>query len=134
MTNPVLGVKSNLVAQQWLITTVLLGVGLAAVASVSGCQKAAATATAPKPPEVVVQTPIREDVLEYEETTGRLVAQKAVDIRSRVSGYLDKAFFLPTGRSLSKASHSFKSISDSTTLNWRRPRRLSIRQKLDLNA
>ena len=93
MTNPVLGVKSNLVAQQWLITTVLLGVGLAAVASVSGCQKAAATATAPKPPEVVVQTPIREDVLEYEETTGRLVAQKAVDIRSRVSGYLDKAFF-----------------------------------------
>ena len=59
----------------------------------TGCQKPVAKPPAPKPPEVVVAYPIVDQVQEYEETTGRLVARESVDVRSRVSGYLDKSFF-----------------------------------------
>jgi RND family efflux transporter MFP subunit len=69
------------------------GVALLACVLISGCDKVAAKAIEQKPPEVVVACPTTEEVLEFEETTGRLVAREAVDIRSRVSGYLDKAFF-----------------------------------------
>lgn len=58
-----------------------------------GCQKTAAKPPALKPPEVVVAYPTVDQVQEYEETTGRLVARESVDVRSRVSGYLDKTLF-----------------------------------------
>ena len=60
---------------------------------VTGCQKPAPKVAEAKPPEVTVQNPVIEEVVDYEETTGRLVAREAVDVRSRVSGYLEKAFF-----------------------------------------
>jgi RND family efflux transporter MFP subunit len=66
---------------------------VSSLALMPGCQKAPAAVVKPPPPEVVVETPTAEEVLEYEETTGRLVARESVEIRSRVSGYLDKAFF-----------------------------------------
>lgn len=59
----------------------------------AGCNSAKATPVKPKPPEVFVATPIEETVVEYGESTGRMVAVKTVEIRSRVSGYLDKVFF-----------------------------------------
>jgi RND family efflux transporter MFP subunit len=71
----------------------LFGVGLLMLVSVGGCEKGASKPVEVKPPEVVVECPTAEEVLEFEETTGRLVAREAVDIRSRVSGYLDKVFF-----------------------------------------
>ena len=74
----------------------VFGTSLFALALLSlpmGCQKPVAKPPAPKPPEVVVAYPIVDQVQEYEETTGRLVARESVDVRSRVSGYLDKTFF-----------------------------------------
>ena len=72
----------------------LCGVSLFASGLLSGCQKASAPPpVAPKPPEVTVAVPVTEDVQEFEETTGRLVARESVEVRSRVSGYLDKALF-----------------------------------------
>lgn len=70
------------------------GMGLVAIGFVSGCHKAAAPPPPAKPPEVKVAYPQSEEVQEYEETTGRLVAREAVEIRSRVSGYLEKALFV----------------------------------------
>ena len=58
-----------------------------------GCHPAQATAMKPKPPEVFVAAPVEDTVVEYGESTGRMVAVKTVEIRSRVSGYLDKVFF-----------------------------------------
>ena len=67
----------------------LLMIGLTA-----GCQKGPAARPPAVPPEVKVAFPTTEEVQEYEETTGRLVARESVEIRSRVTGYLDKAFFV----------------------------------------
>lgn len=58
-----------------------------------GCAKPPAKMPPPKPPEVIVAYPVMDQVQEYEETTGRLVARESVDVRSRVSGYLDKTMF-----------------------------------------
>ena len=71
----------------------LRGISLLAFGLVSGCQKAVPPPVAPKPPEVTVAVPVAEEVQEFEETTGRLVARESVEVRSRVSGYLDKALF-----------------------------------------
>jgi RND family efflux transporter MFP subunit len=58
-----------------------------------GCQKETPKAAVAALPEVYVELPTVEEVLDFEETTGRLVAREAVEIRSRVTGYLDKTLF-----------------------------------------
>ena len=50
-------------------------------------------APAKKPIEVVVTTPITDEVTDYQDFTGRLDALKTVDIRARVSGYVTEAPF-----------------------------------------
>jgi len=58
----------------------------------AGCHRAAAPKMN-KVIEVVVTTPITDEVTDYQDFTGRMDALKTVDIRSRVSGYIDKAPF-----------------------------------------
>jgi RND family efflux transporter MFP subunit len=43
-----------------------------------------------KTPEVVVRSPVRKNIMDYEECTGRTEAVKTVDVRARVTGYLIK--------------------------------------------
>ncbi len=45
------------------------------------------------PPAVTVAKPIVKDVVEYDDFTGRFEAADSVDIRARVSGYLEKVAF-----------------------------------------
>lgn len=59
----------------------------------TGCQEKQAAAGDGGPPEVEVSVPITGMVTEYEVFTGRTQAFNAVDLRSRVTGYLDKAPF-----------------------------------------
>jgi len=70
---------------------------VAAVASaLAACDKPASEAKAPPappPPEVTVAYPIVKKVAEQAEFVGRFVAVDAVEMRSRVSGYLDKVDF-----------------------------------------
>ncbi len=49
-------------------------------------------ASAP-PPAVTVALPILREVIDWDEFTGRLVSPETVEIRARVSGYLDKVHF-----------------------------------------
>ncbi len=42
------------------------------------------------PPEVVVAEPLLETVIDFDEYTGRFVARQSVEIRARVSVYLDE--------------------------------------------
>ncbi len=44
--------------------------------------------------EVVVTTPVADDVTDYQDFTGRMEALKTVDIRPRVSGYVTEAPFV----------------------------------------
>jgi RND family efflux transporter MFP subunit len=48
---------------------------------------------APPPPQVTVATPLLKDIVEWNEYTGQFQAVEEVEIRSRVSGYLDKIHF-----------------------------------------
>jgi RND family efflux transporter MFP subunit len=48
---------------------------------------------APKPPVVIVAKPVMDYVSDYEDFTGRTDAVFSVEIRARVSGFLDKVHF-----------------------------------------
>jgi len=74
-----------------------LGIGvpavLAAVLLSAGCNRSSSSAKAAKPVEVVVTTPITDEVTDYQDFTGRLDALKTVDIRAHVSGYVTEVPF-----------------------------------------
>ncbi|MEO0421544.1 MAG: efflux RND transporter periplasmic adaptor subunit [Pseudomonadota bacterium] len=48
---------------------------------------------APPPPAVTVATPLVEQIVDWDEYTGRLAAIDRVEVRARVSGYLDSSAF-----------------------------------------
>ena len=62
-------------------------------AGVAGCDKAQTKVIAPKPPVVIVAQPVNDTVADFEEFTGRTDAIFSVEIRARVSGFLDKVHF-----------------------------------------
>ncbi|MFZ2091767.1 MAG: biotin/lipoyl-binding protein, partial [Pseudolabrys sp.] len=47
----------------------------------------------PPPPAVTVATPVKRTVFDYDEYVGRFTAINLVEVRARVSGYLDKLQF-----------------------------------------
>jgi RND family efflux transporter MFP subunit len=53
----------------------------------------AANAGAPPPPPVSVAVPVKKEVKEWDSFTGRFEAKEKVEVRSRVSGYLEKVHF-----------------------------------------
>jgi membrane fusion protein, multidrug efflux system len=69
---------------------------LMTVVCMTGCDRSAGNtpaAAAPPPPAVTVAQPVQQEVVEWDEYTGRLDAKETVNIRSRVNGYLDKVLF-----------------------------------------
>ena len=58
----------------------------------TGCGKHAA-GPAPPPPVVSVVQPVAREVIEWDEYIGRLESPETVEVRARVSGYLDKVHF-----------------------------------------
>ena len=62
--------------------------------SLSNCRPpAGGPPPAPPPPQVSVIGATEKEVVEWDEYTGRLDAKESVEIRARVSGYLDKIDF-----------------------------------------
>jgi membrane fusion protein, multidrug efflux system len=68
---------------------------LLASAAVAGCGQASSATGKPSPqdPVVVYDLPITQVVTDYEEFPGRTDAIYSVEIRARVSGYLDRVYF-----------------------------------------
>ena len=54
---------------------------------------ASSRAAAPPPPAVTVAKPVKRTVFDYDEYVGRFVAVNSVEVRARVSGYLDGVHF-----------------------------------------
>src|SRR5262245_7155370 len=50
-------------------------------------------AQAPRPPAVTVAQPTKRTIVDHDEYVGRFVAVDAVEVRARVSGYLEKVHF-----------------------------------------
>ncbi len=65
----------------------------AALSSLAGCGQSQQQAGAPPPPTVTVAKPVQRTVVDQDEYVGRFVAVDAVDVRSRVSGYLSEIHF-----------------------------------------
>src|SRR5712691_841762 len=61
--------------------------------SVASCGQGGQQAGPPPPPTVTVAHPVRRVVVDQDEYVGRFVAVDAVEIRARVSGYLDRVHF-----------------------------------------
>ena len=57
------------------------------------CGDSAPKQAAPPPPTVTVAKPQRQQVTDYDEYVGRFIAVDSVEVRSRVSGYLQKVHF-----------------------------------------
>jgi RND family efflux transporter MFP subunit len=76
------------------VPAALLAIAALALAACdqSGPQTAAAPAP-PPPPQVTVAKPVAKNVVDHDEYVGRFEAVDAVEIRARVSGYLDGIHF-----------------------------------------
>jgi multidrug efflux system membrane fusion protein len=66
---------------------------LALAVLLAGCGQQQQQAKAPPPPTVTVAAPVKRTVTDYDEYVGRFVAVNSVEVRARVSGYLDGVHF-----------------------------------------
>lgn len=72
----------------------ILGLAIAMMVLLSGCEAQSDEAMVmPPPPEVDVAEVIVEPVTLWESFTGRVASPETVDLRPRVSGYIDKVAF-----------------------------------------
>ncbi len=60
---------------------------------VASCGEGQKQAGAPPPPAVTVAKPVKRTVTDYDEYVGRFTAINSVEVRARVSGYLDGVHF-----------------------------------------
>jgi RND family efflux transporter MFP subunit len=77
----------------WLCAAVVFGAVVLA-----GCAPPANTYAPPAAPEVTVSHPIRRQVTDYLEYTGTTEAYETVDLRARVTGFLEQVLFKPGAR------------------------------------
>ncbi len=73
----------------WRLAAVSLVVPLA----LAGCGDSQQKAFTPPPPTVTVAKPVKRAVVDHDEYVGRFVAVNSVEIRARVSGYLEDIHF-----------------------------------------
>ena len=73
------------------VSGVVLLCALAAL--VASCGESQKQAGAPSPPAVTVAKPIKRTVTDFDEYVGRFTAINSVEVRARVSGYLDGVHF-----------------------------------------
>jgi multidrug efflux pump subunit AcrA (membrane-fusion protein) len=59
----------------------------------AGCSEAPQQRAAPPPPKVTVAVPAKRSMVDQDEYVGRFVAIDSVEVRARVSGYLDAIHF-----------------------------------------
>jgi len=71
----------------------LVGVVVTGLALLAGCGKPGSKSAPPITPTVSIAQPIPRKVNEWDEFTGRLASPETVEVRARVSGYIDKIHF-----------------------------------------
>jgi RND family efflux transporter MFP subunit len=63
------------------------------VLALTACGDSQQKAAPPAPPTVTVAHPVKRSVVDYDEYVGRFLAVDMVEVRARVSGYLEKVHF-----------------------------------------
>jgi len=69
----------------WVAAVLVLGL--------AGCGESQQKAAPSAPPNVTVANPVKRTVVDYDEYVGRFLAVDMVEVRARVSGYLEKVHF-----------------------------------------
>ena len=72
-----------------VVSVILLGIANL----LAGCDSKPAASAAPSPPPVTVARPLQKVVTEWNEFTGRFSAVELVEVRARVSGFIDSIHF-----------------------------------------
>jgi RND family efflux transporter MFP subunit len=108
-----IGMSGDIKVTRLLRRTVILWPMLAC-ALLTGCVErqqvsASPAAPPPKPTEVLVEHPTTARITDYEDFTGRTVATRYIEIRARVTGYLEKINFkAQEGRDVEKGAVLFE--------------------------
>jgi RND family efflux transporter MFP subunit len=76
-----------------LTSLAVSGALLAALVGLSGCKSEATTVQQAPAPQVSVASTLERDVTEWDEFTGRLEAVESVEVRPRVTGYIESVNF-----------------------------------------
>src|SRR5215470_7620347 len=71
-----------------LLSSLLLG-----ATALAGCDNKPAANAAPPPPSVTTAQPLHKTITEWDEFTGRFTAVESVEVRARVSGFIDSVHF-----------------------------------------
>ena len=61
--------------------------------ALAGCDNKPSAGSAPAAPPVTVARPLQKTITEWDEYTGRFEAVERVDVRARVSGFIDSVHF-----------------------------------------
>src|SRR5437868_2978725 len=83
--------QSNRVSSS--VTVLLPLLAVTSALAISGCKSEATPAAAPSAVSVSVAAALQRDVIEWDDFTGRLEAVESVEIRPRVTGYIESVNF-----------------------------------------
>jgi RND family efflux transporter MFP subunit len=78
-------------------TTAALAAAYFAISILAGCSEGESTPMPAAPPTVSVAKPLVKEITEWDGYTGRLQAVQSVEVRARVSGYLESVHFKDGG-------------------------------------
>lgn len=87
--------KGKATMQARIVSTTGIVIVLTALAVLSGCSKPQAQPAAPPPPSVSVAPALEREVINTDQFPGRVEAVESVEVRARVSGYLESVHFKP---------------------------------------
>jgi membrane fusion protein, multidrug efflux system len=76
-----------------MIRIVLLGSLILIGSVLAGCDSKPTASSAPPLPTVTVSHPLQKSITEWDEYTGRFTALETVEVRARVSGFIDSVHF-----------------------------------------
>src|SRR5688572_21297482 len=86
--------RSGLFRPQAGLPWLAIAAGITLVLALAGCgSQAAPTAGMPPPPEVSVANVLSKPVHQWDEFTGRVAAVETVELRPRVSGYVQRVAY-----------------------------------------
>jgi multidrug efflux system membrane fusion protein len=86
-------VSGAIVPRAIVSRAIVVGSLLLAAHLLAGCDNKPAAGAAPPPPPVTVALPLQQTITEWDEYTGRFTALESVEIRARVSGFIDSVHF-----------------------------------------